>query len=125
MAGSTTGNPAAAIPVRLVTADGTAFYDANEQGGETGAFINITTATTTLVKSGAGVLQTVLVGTLVASATLTLYNSLTGAGAKIATLTLPSTITGDAPIALALNVPFTVGLTVVTSGATDVTVVFQ
>lgn len=82
---------------------------------------NITTGTTTLVKTGAGTLGSILIGTYVASATIKLYDGLTAVNI-FSTITLPSTITGDAPTVLPLNVAFGTGLTIVTSGATDITV---
>lgn len=89
------------------------------------SYSNITTATTTTVKSGAGVLLGVNVNTLVASATITVYDNTAGSGTKIGTITLPSTITGDDPIPISLGIAFTTGLTLVTSGLTDLTVSYR
>jgi hypothetical protein len=89
------------------------------------SFANITTATTTAVKSGAGSLHALTINTYVASATITIYNNTAASGAKIATITLPSTITGDAPVTITYDVAFSAGLTVVTSGATDITVSYR
>lgn len=87
------------------------------------SYTNITTATTATVKSGAGVLNTIVVNTLVASATITIYDNTAGSGNKIGTITLPSTITGDDPVVIVYGgVAFSTGLTLVTSGATDISV---
>lgn len=94
-----------------------------EQGGASWA--NITTGATTVVKSGAGTLHKIIINTPVASATLTLYNNTSAAGNKIGTITLPSTITGETPISLEYDLYFSLGLTIVTSGATDLTVVYR
>lgn len=89
------------------------------------AYANITAAATTTVKSGNGTLAALSINTFVASATITIYDSLAGSGAKIGAITLPSTITGDAPVVLPFNLAFSIGLTIVTSGATDITVTFK
>lgn len=87
------------------------------------SFSEIATATTTLVKSGATILHSVCINTHVASATIKVYNALTATGTPF-TLTEPSTITGDPPSCLKYDVYFSTGITVVTSGASDVTVTF-
>lgn len=87
------------------------------------AFSEITTATTTLVKSGATILHSVCVNTPIASATIKIYNAITATGTPF-TLTIPSTITGESPFCMKYDVYFGTGITVVTSGATDVTVTF-
>lgn len=87
---------------------------------EGGNFANITTATTTTVKSGAGVLTRIVVGTCVANATITLYNNTAASGTKIGTITCPATVVN--PFEVAFEVKFGTGLTIVTSGATDLTV---
>lgn len=90
------------------------------------SYTNITTGTTTTVKSGAGVIEAIVVNTLVASATITVYDNTAGSGTKIGTFTLPSTITGDDPVPIPYDgLAFTTGLTLVTSGATDITVVWR
>jgi hypothetical protein len=89
------------------------------------SFGNMTTATTTTHKSGAGILHKIIVNTLVASATITVFDNTAGSGTKIATITLPSTITGDQPFALTYDLSFATGLTITTSGGTDLTVVYR
>jgi hypothetical protein len=86
---------------------------------------NITSATTVTVKSGKGFLHTLTLNSYVASATVTIYDNAAGSGTKIATITLPSTITGLAPQTITYDLAFTTGLTVVTSGATDITVTYR
>lgn len=94
-----------------------------EQNGA--LFSNITTATTTTVKSGAGILHKIVINTHVASATLTIYDNTSAASTKIGTITLPSTITGEGPESINYDLRFATGLTIVTSGATDITVVYR
>lgn len=89
------------------------------------AYKNITTATTTVVKGTNGLLHSITVNTEVGSATITIYDNTAASGTKIATITLPSTITGVDPFTLVLDTGFTTGLTVVTSGATDITVSYK
>jgi hypothetical protein len=90
---------------------------------------NITTATTTTVKGSAGVLRRLMIGTGVASATVKLFNvasgSCSGTPGSGATgiITLPSTL-GN-PFSLELNQTFSAGICVVTSGATNLTVIFD
>jgi hypothetical protein len=90
-----------------------------------GNYLNITAATTTLVKSGAGFLYAVSINTLVASATITLYDSLTASGTKIGTVTLPATVSSDMPYSIPYDLAFTTGLTIVTSAATDLTITYR
>lgn len=89
------------------------------------SYKNITTATTTVVKARPGLLHTLTINTVIASATITVYDGLDAMGTKVATITLPSTITSDNPVTLVLDTAFTTGLTVVTSGATDLTVAYR
>ena len=80
-------------------------------------YTNITTATTTLVRSGGGVLHTLTVNTT-AAATITIYDSLTASGNKIATISASPAVGSD----FQYDVAFTTGLTIVTAGAHDITV---
>lgn len=117
------------------SAGGTAIYD--DAGNVVGyanplpvdeasfSYKDIATAATTAVKAAPGYLHTITVNTFVASATITVYDSATGSGTKIATITLPATITADAPFTLKYDAAFATALTIVTSGATDVTVSYR
>jgi hypothetical protein len=90
-----------------------------QTGLKPGRYNNIKTATTTTVKAGAGVLRRIVINTSVAS-TVTVYDSLTGSGTTIAT------IAASAPVAdLEYGLTFDRGLTIVTAGASDLTVVFE
>jgi hypothetical protein len=90
---------------------------------------NITTATTTAVKGTAGILRRIIFGTAVASATVKLFNVASascsgtpGSGAA-GVITLPSTLAN--PFTLEFNQAFSAGICVVTSGATNITVIFD
>jgi hypothetical protein len=90
---------------------------------------NITTAATTTVKGSAGVLRRMLIATAVASATVKLFNVASGScsgtpgSGAAGVITLPSTLSN--PFSLELNQTFSAGICVVTSGATNLTVIFD
>jgi hypothetical protein len=90
---------------------------------------NITAAATTTVKGTAGILRRIVVGTGVASATIKLFNvaaaSCSGTPGSGATgvITLPSTLAN--PFTLEFNQSFSAGICVVTSGATNINVIFD
>ncbi len=86
-------------------------------GGATGA--NITTATTTLVKTGAGTISGVTVNTAGAGSIIKIYDGLTNAG------TLLATISSAAQVSLSYGLAFATGLCVVTSGGTPADVTIQ
>jgi hypothetical protein len=77
---------------------------------------NIAAATTTLVKSGAGVLHSITINTT-AAGTITIYDSLTAAGTKIATIK-----TSVVEQTFVFDCAFATGLTIVTGAASDITV---
>jgi hypothetical protein len=78
------------------------------------SYSNITTDTTTTVKSGAGTLHAVCINTLAATETVKLYDNTAGSGTLIGTIT---EATGQSPGCLAYDVSFSTGLTVVTATA--------
>lgn len=82
------------------------------------SFANIATATTTLVKTGAGNLHLVSINTA-AAGSVTLYDGLTAAGTKIAAINSATAGTTT------YDVRFATGLTVVTVGSIDITVSYQ
>lgn len=81
---------------------------------------NISTGTTTTVKSGAGVIHAITINTT-AAATITIYDSLTATGNKIATIAASPAIGST----FRFDVAFAIGLTIVTAGASDITVAFR
>lgn len=81
------------------------------------AYKNLVGAATTTVKSGAGILHTFCINTV--GTTVVIFDSLAGSGNKIGSWT--TTAQG----CFALDVQYTVGLTFVTVGASDLTVAFQ
>jgi len=99
--------------------------------------VNITTNTTTTIKSGAGVLYgfTVNNNGFTAAGTITIYDNTAGSGTKIGTWTIPIQPPGTTllattffPPALQLNASFSIGLTIVTATtapACDITVLYR
>lgn len=84
-----------------------------------GSFRNITTNTTTVVKSASGVLERIVVNTAGSSATVTIYDNTAASGTKI------GTASANAQGLLTYNAHFATGLTIVTTGAPDITVVYR
>ena len=83
---------------------------------------HITTDTTTVVKSGAGVLHNICVNTPTATETVTIYDNTAASGTVIAVLTSYASVPGCAE----LDVVFTTGLTIVTATAAgDITVAYM
>lgn len=86
------------------------------------SFVNITTATTTVVKASGGILERVVINTVGAGSTITLYDNASAAsGTKIGTLT------SALQASLSYNVAFSNGLVAVTASGTaaDVTFVYR
>jgi hypothetical protein len=88
-------------------------------------FQNITTATTTTVKSGAGKLGAVIVNRPIASSTITMYDNTAASGTVIGTITLPATLLTDGPVYAEYGLNFGTGLTIDTTGTSDITVTFN
>ena len=84
---------------------------------------NIASATTTVVKTTPGQLRRLVINKPVASTTITIYDNTAASGTKIATIATPATLL-DAQIQLDYGVNFATGLTIVTSGADDINVVY-
>ena len=89
-------------------------------------YTHITTDTTTLVKTGPGILHSIIINTHGASATVEFDDALTHTSPVMGIITCPSTITGAIPIALEYDVLFSTGLSVTTGTATlDATIVWK
>lgn len=84
-----------------------------------GTYNRISTATTTTVKSGAGVLNSITINTT-SIGSITVYDSLSASGNIIAVFPASATMG-----TYTYNVNFTIGLTIVTAGASDLTVSFR
>lgn len=109
---------------QLLQLDASGNLRAAEQYAVGWNFANITTATTTTAKSGAGVLRRIIVNTLGTTPTITVYDNTAASGTKIATIVLPAAGAGDMPMAIEFDAAFATGLTVVTSATCDITVIY-
>lgn len=87
-------------------------------------FLNIAGAATTLVRTGGGTLKCLTVNKAVASSTITIYDNTSAASTVIATITNPATLL-HSQMVFPFDLKFSVGLTIVTSGADDLTVVWN
>jgi len=85
--------------------------------GPTTQYVRIATNTTTVVKSGAGVLRRIVKSQ---GGTVTIYDNTSAAG------TIIHTLGGTNPQGtIFYDIPFTVGLTIVTSSGPDLVVVYE
>jgi hypothetical protein len=98
------------------------YLDANGNGvpvpGGGASFSNITSGTTT-IKTGAGILQQLIVNNPGTTVTATIYDNTAGSGTKIGTVLLV------AGMSLSYGIAFSNGLTVVLSGACDLTISYR
>jgi hypothetical protein len=85
---------------------------------------HVTTANTYILKYGAGVLHrlTIATPTSAGSAAITVYDNTAGSGTVISVVSLPS---GASAVTLEYMVPFNIGLTVVSTGTWDATVIYE
>lgn len=98
---------------RLLNNNGQASFNSEAHN-----YSNITTGTTTTVKSGSGVLKRITINTTAAGA-ITVYDNTAGSGTKIATFP-SSAVVGT----YEFGVKFSTGLTIVTAAASDITVAY-
>lgn len=82
---------------------------------------HITTATTTILKYGAGMLHNIVLNNPTNNA-ITVYDNSAASGTVIAIINPGASAT---PFALDYHVPFGTGLTIVTAGTPDLTVIFE
>lgn len=83
-------------------------------------YVAITTETTTLVKTGAGVLHSITFNKPVATGTVEIDDAITNTTPIIGTITSP---TGAQPVTLTYDLQFTNGLSITTgTAAQDITV---
>lgn len=83
-------------------------------------YAHISTATTTVVRSGKGTLRSLIINTA-AAGTITIYDNTSAAGQVIAV------IAASAPIGsnFYYDIAVTTGITIVTGAATDITVCYE
>ena len=88
------------------------------------SYRNIAGATTTVVKSAAGMLARIVSNNAIAASVITVYDNTAASGPKIATITQPSVLLSSATV-INYDCAFATGLTIVTSAADDITVVYR
>jgi hypothetical protein len=88
-------------------------------------YTNITTATTTLVKTGQGILHAIVVNTPVGSGVIEFDDAVTNTTPKIGTITFPSTILSIGYLSNIYDIAFKTGLSITTTGTMDITVVWK
>jgi hypothetical protein len=82
----------------------------------------ITTATTTQVKTGAGILHKIVINTPLDGATVKLIDNTAGTTTNIGLITMTADLK---PYELIYDCRFSTGLRIVTDSATDITVIYQ
>ena len=87
-------------------------------------YLHIAGAATTVVKSGPGIFRRLLINKAVALSTITIYDNVAASGTIIAIIAQPVALLA-AQVCLPYEISFTTGLTLVTSAADDVTVVYN
>ena len=87
-------------------------------------YTHMTTGTTTLIKTGPGILHSIVVNTGVASATIEIDDALTHTSPVVGILTCQATTVGQ-PFTATYDIQFNTGLSITTSGATDITIVWK
>ena len=90
------------------------------------SFVNITSQTTTVVKSAPGVLRKILINKAVVAGVVTIYDNTAGSGTKLGTITMPAVTLLQSQLQLVFDAICATGITVVTSGASmDITVIYE
>lgn len=103
-------------------ASGTLLRDDNDIPTSVGTYKNITTTTTTLVKTGAGFLFAIVFNKPVATGTVEYDDAITNTNA-MGTVTTPAT---PQPYTLVINAAFLTGLSITTvTAAQDITVIYR
>lgn len=88
------------------------------------SYLNITTATTTTVKSAAGFLHLIQINKAVATGTIAIFDNTAGSGTLLGTVTMPAALLAS-QITLRYDVSFATGLTIVTTQAQDISVSYR
>lgn len=86
---------------------------------------NITTATTTTPKSGVGLFHGIIINKAVATGTITIYDNTAASGTIIGIITFGATILSDPPYPAYYDCAISTGITIVTSAAFDLTVLYN
>lgn len=87
-------------------------------------YLNITSATTTVVSTKKCKLHRIKVNKAVLSGVITIYDNTSAAGTKIGTITNPATLL-HSQFTHEFGADTNIGLTIVTSAAEDITVIYD
>jgi hypothetical protein len=82
----------------------------------------ITTATTTQVKTGSGILHKIILNTPVSTGTVSIIDNTAGSTVNVGIITSTADVK---PFALEYNARFATGLRIITTQSQDITVVYQ
>ena len=85
---------------------------------------HIAGAGTTVVKAGSGRLHRLIINKAIGSSVVTIYDGTSTAGAVLAVITMPAVLLHSQVVLDYGGMPFANGLTIVTSAADDLTVVY-
>lgn len=86
--------------------------------------LHIAGAATTVVKSGAGTLHLLSINKAVLSSVITIYDNTAASGTILAIITNPAVLLAT-QATIPFDVAFSIGLTIVTSAADDLTVAYR
>ena len=86
---------------------------------------NIAGAATTVVAAKTGRLWAIVINKAVLSGVVTVYDNTAASGTKIATITQPASVLQSQNSLDYAGLVYTIGLTVVTSAADDITVIYS
>ena len=90
------------------------------------ANITLAAPTTTLIKTGVGLLHAVIINKPLANGVIAIYDGVDATGTLLATITKPATLLSDQVNTILYDISFSIGLCIVTSGAAqDVTVAYR
>lgn len=85
---------------------------------------HISTATTTVIKSGAGILGSIIINKAIALSAVTIYDGTNAQGTVIGIITQPLALLSSQRI-MTYNCKFSTGLTIVTSSTDDITITYM
>lgn len=85
----------------------------------------ISSATTTTPKSGPGVFHGIIINKAVAAGTITIYDNTAASGTVIGVITFGAALLSDPPIDALFDAQISTGITIVTSAAFDITVLYN
>jgi hypothetical protein len=86
------------------------------------SYARISTATTTQVKSGSGILHKIVIGTPISTGSVLVIDNTSGSTPVVSTIVSTADVK---PYVIEFNARFSTGLRITTTQAQDITVVYQ